>query len=471
MRLARILIKNFLSIGEVEILPGQVNQIVGKNNQGKTSILKALEFAFVGSTDGSMVRHGETEAEVLVELEDGLKVDRRLKASGGQTVSVSRGEMDSKKPQAMLNGLLGDTTFNPLDLLDSKSRTEHLLKCIDLKVNEAMLTEAVGDCPVPLPPLDYNQHGLKVADQANKYFYQRRAEANKVAVEKLNTFTVKQRELPPAPEELTDKSTEELKQCVAECKAKIDVESKKKEVLVAAENSHKELSERIARGHLAKSQVEAEIAEFEKSVAVAREKREKIVSGLELLDNELKTVDKWRTNAGPDIEVIKAENESIQMCQNAINRRTEIQAHKERVFGVQVYENEAIAAKGFAERLHAVVERTGPVFRSALMSKAQLPIAGLTYENDQFFLEGSTIDNLSASKSLQLSVAIARHLASKTKLICIDGAELLDEESYKVLRSEIEGDGFTYFITRVGEAFRHEGDNVIRMEQGTAVIQ
>ncbi len=471
MKIARILIKNFLSIGEVEILPGQVNQIVGANRQGKTSILKALEFAFLGSTDGSMVRHGETEAEVLVELEDGLKVDRRLKASGSQTVSVSRGEMDSKKPQAMLNGLLGDTTFNPLDLLDAKARTDHILKCIDLKVTEADLAEAAGECPVPLPPLDYKQHGLKVAEQAHKYFYQRRAEANKVAADKVNTFMVKQKEIPAAPEDLSpDTSTEELRASIEDCRVIIEVENKKKANVEFAERSYQEKVTHLNRGLAARKAAETELVDLEKTIAVKKAHLEKINEGIVRVELEVKEADAKRKSEGPNAEFIQNQNELIQTAQNILTRRAEIKAHQERVFGVKVHENEAHSAKDFANRLHQVVERTGSPFRVALMSRAKLPIAGLTFSDDQFYLNGSTIDNLSGAESLRLSVAIARHLASKTKLICIDGAELLDAENYELLRNEIEGDGFTYFVTKVGEAFQHQGDKVITMDKG-AVIQ
>jgi len=103
------------------------------------------------------------------------------------------------------------------------------------------------------------------------------------------------------------------------------------------------------------------------------------------------------------------------------------------------------------------------------MNRAKLPIEGLTYKDENFYLDGSTIENLSSSKAMKLAVAIARTLAGPTKLICIDGAELLDDETYEALRNEIDNDGFTYFITKVGEAFDHPADKVVTMKQGQAV--
>jgi AAA15 family ATPase/GTPase len=43
MKIKRIYIKNFRSIKELEILPNDLNAIIGPNGSGKTNILKAID--------------------------------------------------------------------------------------------------------------------------------------------------------------------------------------------------------------------------------------------------------------------------------------------------------------------------------------------------------------------------------------------------------------------------------------------
>jgi hypothetical protein len=50
-----------------------------------------------------------------------------------------------------------------------------------------------------------------------------------------------------------------------------------------------------------------------------------------------------------------------------------------------------------------------------------------------------------------VTMAIAKSLAGELKVICIDGAERLDEKTRAEFIRQADGDEFYYFITRVGE--------------------
>ena len=51
MGLKKIVIKNLKLIENAVIEPGKVTQIVGENNQGKTTVLEAIEIGMTGSKD------------------------------------------------------------------------------------------------------------------------------------------------------------------------------------------------------------------------------------------------------------------------------------------------------------------------------------------------------------------------------------------------------------------------------------
>lgn len=465
MQIVKLQIKNFLSISDAEIRPGQINQIVGRNNQGKTTILRALEVAFKGSTDGSLVKKGEEQAEVIVEFNDQLSVRRRIKANGSQDLTVKKAGFKADSPQNLLNGLFDAGAFNPLELLDPKRRTDVLLKAIELKVTEEDLRNAVGEeCPVPLPPLDYSQHGLKVAEQAHKYFYQRRAEANKAAKAKAEEFRVKKAELPAITKSSDPRTDEELRAAVATMRTELGEEKKKSAIY----------TERIRQAQ----GLEAAMAGVNQSITQVQHQMDVLQQRLADLEAQKMDLEISLTEARIQADQVRPEqdrtqeiNESIMKVQEELTRRAQVSALQERHKMVDQVGMVAEDAQEFAGLLDGVVERLGSDFRAELMKRAELPIEGLAYENDQFFLDGCSIDNLSSSKTLKLAVAVARKLAARTKLICIDGAELLDDESYAALRKEIENDGFVYFITKVGSPFEHAGDQITVMEGGQALAQ
>lgn len=197
MSVVKLTIKNFLSVQDVEINPGKVNQIVGKNNQGKTTILKALEFAFKGSTDGSLVKHGEDSAEVIVELDNEMTIRRRINSSGKQSVAVTKGGFKADSPQSFLASLFDGMSFNPLEILNTKTRSAFILKALNLHLTIDELAEITGIESKEFPPLDYEkENALVIIEQAYKYFYQRRAEANRLFSEKKTRWETYKADLP-----------------------------------------------------------------------------------------------------------------------------------------------------------------------------------------------------------------------------------------------------------------------------------
>jgi len=135
-------------------------------------------------------------------------------------------------------------------------------------------------------------------------------------------------------------------------------------------------------------------------------------------------------------------------------------------------EREYEAAQKFANSLSTTVDALAGPIKASVMKRAEMPLPGLEYREGAFYVGGVSVDNLSSSLSLKLAVNVARKLAKKTKLICIDGAEQLDEESYKALHQEISGDGFVYWVSKVGAPFQAgAGDRIIAMEGGKASVQ
>lgn len=459
-----IKIKNFLSITDVEIQPSQVNQIVGQNNQGKTTVLKALEWAIKGEANGSLVKNGEEAAEVIVELSDSTTIKRRVTAAGNQTVKVQRDGFEAKQPQSLLDALFDGVAFNPLTLLDPKRRNDVILQSIDLKVTPEMLAAELGVEVDKLPPLDFSLHGLKVLEQCHKYYYQRRAEANKDAADKKKRWQTYAGDLPAKVEienaGVLNASLEGIKVEEREIEKQLETNAGLRRDVVRA-------AERVLS---AKKQVEVWDSEIEKltaQIAIIEGKREESIKALASAEKEVPKEPTDDSTLVKRAQELQSEAQAIRVRLETIEKGKAIEKQHEMVAGMECEFN---AADAFAEALTNRVDLLAGPIKAKVMASAEMPVKGLTYTSAGFLVDGVAVDNLSASKTIGLAIGVARKLSKRTKLICIDGAEALDKESYTTLRKEINGDGYTYFLTKVGEAFPatdlRRVDQVITMNEG-----
>lgn len=461
-------IKNFLSISDVEIKPGSVNQIVGANNQGKTTILKAIEFAVNGSNTGSVVKMGEDSAEVIVELSDQTTIRRRINSSGKQTVDVKRDGFAAPSPQAYLGALFDQASFNPLELLDPKKRADAILKSIDIKIDSPTLAVSLGMNESDLPPIDYDQHGLKVLEQAHKFFFQRRAEANKDVVEKKKRWETYKSDFVavPAPE-MTQVVLNETRAALSD---KVSAAKGDLHKINLAIEMQKAACSKVTKYETLLGRLTDELknldSEFEKRKS---ELNARIQAGEEAVFNaraDVPVIDK-----GSDKEARERIETTTQALMQLDLIEKDIRAYdsnQKQALQIESLEKELETAQLFSKALTERVEVLAGDLKNEFMSKAEMPVKGLQYVDGAFLVEGVSIDNLSSSAALRLAIGVARKLAKKTKIISIDGAEALDEQTWNELRSEMEGDGFTYFVTRVGEAFEGGGE-VFKMEKGSVL--
>ncbi|GAJ01036.1 unnamed protein product, partial [marine sediment metagenome] len=123
------------------------------------------------------VRKGEKEATLYAELDDGTKIDKKVKPDGDTRSKVIKEGLILPKPESMLKSLVGEYAFNPIDFIGKtdKEQTEILLSLIPMRVTEDQLREWTGE--VPLVNLD--NHAIKVLEYlAETYFYDKRTIAN-----------------------------------------------------------------------------------------------------------------------------------------------------------------------------------------------------------------------------------------------------------------------------------------------------
>lgn len=147
MKIANLYAENFKRLRVVEIKPdGSLVQITGPNDSGKSSVLDALYAALAGkkAADPVPVRLGEESALIRLDLGK-IKVTRRF-SSDGTTSLVVETEEGARygSPQTLLDKLLGNLTFDPLEFsrMDTKGRSATLRKLVPLEIDVDALTRA-----------------------------------------------------------------------------------------------------------------------------------------------------------------------------------------------------------------------------------------------------------------------------------------------------------------------------------------
>lgn len=122
MKILKLVAENFKKLSAVEITPdGNVVVISGKNAAGKSSVLDAIEAALCGgrSLPKQPIKTGEIRAKVEVDMGE-YKVTRKFFRTSSTLTVETTGETKTevKKPQAFLDSVVGNISFDPLAFLN-----------------------------------------------------------------------------------------------------------------------------------------------------------------------------------------------------------------------------------------------------------------------------------------------------------------------------------------------------------------
>lgn len=158
MKIVELRASNFARLSAVAIRPdGALVQITGANGQGKTSCLNAIWAALKGraAAPAQPIKTGAEEARIKLDLGEMviLRSFKRSKAGDVTTdlkITMAGGARVSTKPQAMIDALLGDLSFNPLEFarLPAKEqfeRVKQLVPNFDFEANAAQRQQAFDE--------------------------------------------------------------------------------------------------------------------------------------------------------------------------------------------------------------------------------------------------------------------------------------------------------------------------------------
>lgn len=432
MEIKRIKISKILGIDELEFRAGKFNQISGKNGQGKTSVLEAIKAATQGGTDATLLRKGEEKGEVVLVLDDGTEIQKRL-TQRGATLTVTNGDgSKEKRPTDVLKGITDMLSINPVDFLRApkKDRVRVLLETMPIKVDTARLAEISG-VPVTADP---DAHGLAVIDLVRKQVYDDRTGTNRAVTEKEATINQIELAMPDAPAGVTG-SEDEIRAQLTEATTTRDTELQR--ITTKLSGLQQESSDKIAKLRAdAQAQIDAINAQLAADVEAER------ASFANIADKAGKqrelTLTRYSEAATPLEQALAVIREN----------RAAVAKREQAIDTVEKMREELQDLKDDAARQ---TQALADIDAYKIELLASLPIPGLEVIDGELFRDGVAFDRLNTAQQVDIAVEIAKLRAGELAICCVDGLELLSSEAFESFKQRAIESGLQLFVTRVSD--------------------
>jgi energy-coupling factor transporter ATP-binding protein EcfA2 len=391
MKIVSLQAENVKRLRAVEIRPtGNLVEITGKNGQGKTSILDAIWWALGGAkhVQKRPIRTGQRSARVVVDLGQ-WKVTRTfdLVQREGETAEEVTTKLIVEsaegarfpQPQAMLDGLVGSLSFDPLAFteMDAKGQFNALRTFV--------------------PDVDFD----KIAT-ANKKDFDLRRDVNRQA-----------REARAAADQIGDIPDDVRPVDEGALIAALDDAGKK----------NAELEQRKAR----RDQAAQRIATLRLAVADARKQAAALLAQADADENSCNELEKKLADAGPLPEPLDTTTirEAIEAARQKNALVAKAQERARLIDRAQTLEAEARALTDAMEKREAD--------KRASIARAKMPVPGLEFGDGEILLGGVPFDQASDAEQLRASVAIAAAMNPKLRIIRVRDGSKLDSDAMALL--------------------------------------
>lgn len=395
MKILNLQGENFKRMRAFDITPKDNTVVIaGKNGQGKTSVLDAIVMALAGKSSEvaklttKPIRAGETHASVTVTTDEYI-ITRTWTEKDSYLEMTNKEGMIFKSPQALLDQIVGDLCFDPLEFsrMKPKDQREALLGIVKL-------------------PIDLDQWEK---DYKLKYDERTSIGAQGKAIQgKLDT-------LPEVPQGTPD--------------TEVSVQALVTELQVAEAHNREfeDCSKTLA-------ETKAMITELENKLALEKTK-------LPLLEQGLAAI-----GAPTDVTVIKNRMAGAEEVNKAVRIKKErVQAMEDVVKYDEAYAAKTISLANMQDEKAAAL--AGAQFPIAGLSFSDDGVTFIQKVGDA--TEPIPFAQLSSAQQLKVSMAIAMAKNPRLRVIRITDGSLLDEDNMKVLHEMADKNDFQIWVEKV----------------------
>ena len=127
MRISKIKIKNLFGIKEYEA-NGQSVELDGRNGAGKTSVIDAIRYGLTNKSGRDyIVRDGETEGEILIETDDGIRINRKARTAQADYKSVKKDGYEVGSPETFLRDIFTPLQLSPVEFMEMDRKQQNAI--------------------------------------------------------------------------------------------------------------------------------------------------------------------------------------------------------------------------------------------------------------------------------------------------------------------------------------------------------
>jgi DNA repair exonuclease SbcCD ATPase subunit len=464
MKISKIQIKKLFGIKEFKT-GGQSIELSGKNGAGKTSVIDAIRYALTNKSDREyIVRNGETEGEILIETDNGIRIDRKPRTQQADYKSVKHNGMEVGSPETFLKDIFTPLQLSPVEFMsmDKKQQNAIILDMIEYPWDLSKIKEWFGEIP---DWINYEQNILQILNdiqsEKGQYFISRqdinrdmrnkKAFIDDIAVNIPEGYEAEKWEKASLNDIYTEiekirkqnETIDKAIQLVENRNNKVRKFEADKEIAIAAlDREFDTRSNQIMRDiDNLKSQIKALETERE---GMAEKKKDK----LSVIENEYKAavskydaeIEEYKDYTGKEK---KSTDELSEKAELVEKMKSHINEYR-RMVNLQA-EVEDLSAQ--STELTRKIERARTL-PGEILETAVIPIKGLTVKDGIPLINGLPVSNLSDGEKLDLCIDVAIQKPNGLQIILIDGVEKLSTDLRNKLYEKCKDKGLQFIATR-----------------------
>ena len=464
MRITKIKIRNLFGIKEYE-QDGKSVELDGSNGVGKTSVIDSIRYALTNKSDRDyIVRKGETEGEILIETDTGLRINRKSRTNQADYKSVKQNGAEVGSPETFLRDIFTTLQLNPIEFMemDKKKQNATILDMIEYDWDVNKIKEWFGEIP---SWVSYDQNILQILDdiqsEKGEYFTHRQDVNRDIRNKKAFIDEIAQG-IPAGydVEKWKTASTSDLYHQIEQIRNDNQMIEKAQMLKDARDSKIRsfEADKQIAKSALdtefsnRSHQIDQDILKLNNEIKALQTEKEGLAAQkqdkLELINQKYETnVAKYDAEVAEYAPYIDKEKKDVSDLVRDAEYMEKMKGHINEYNRMTDLQNEVEELSAESMDLTNKIEkaRTLP---GEILQNCNIPIEGLTVENGIPLINGLPVSNLSEGEKLDLCIDVSIQKPNGLQIILIDGTEKLSTGLREKLYRKCKEKGLQFIATR-----------------------
>lgn len=408
MKINKIKINNILGIENFEFHPSKFTLIEGKNGSGKTSILEAIKTVFKGGSDATLIKNGSEKGEIVFVLnaDNGtdIMVTKTIKGGSSSLSMIDSNGNKINKPKDFLDTLSDMVSVNPISFLtaDKKERTKILLELLPSEILDfEKLNGILKENKLQNLIINYNESALEILDKYHNAVFSERTSLNR------------------------------------SIKDKIASKSQLSESLVEVAGDEIQIKDKL--NELETKQQKLNDLKLDKEQQVLQWYQSEINRINEEKENKLNLIkEKFELNVGPVKTEIIQLNEQLKLT-SSFAKTKEL---------INQFSNEIANLEKDTNKLTESITEINEIKKEILDN---LPFDNLQVREGEIYKNEIPFDRLNEAEKVKIAVQIAQYKAGELGIICVDGIERLDTNTFENFKNQALEKDLQLIVTKVSD--------------------